>query len=308
MEENRMSLTALFTAYFRGYHAAHDEPKVFDDFLAFRLLTAEERAAVEDSFLTGLRSADPVRAASFPDRESALRSMMQRICSLPIVLGRARYTEDRLGEAVREGVRQYVILGAGMDTFAFRRPELAENLRVFEVDHPAMHSFKRRRLAELGWELPAHLHFVSVDFTRESLTAALSRTPYDPQAPTFFSWQGVTYYLPREAVFATFRAIATIAPAGSVVVFDYLDTEAFVPEKAAPRVHYMLRAVAGLGEPMLTGLDPLTLPAELAPLGLRVREDLSPLNVQERYFMGRTDEHRASEHAHYACLVVEESA
>jgi methyltransferase (TIGR00027 family) len=306
MEENRVSRTALFTAYFRGYHAVHDEPKVFDDFLAFRLLTGEERAAVEDSFLTGLRSADPVRAASFPDRDSAMRSMMQRISSLPIVLGRARYTEERLGEAVREGVRQYVILGAGMDTFAFRRPELVEKLRVFEVDHPAMQSFKRRRLAELGWELPAHLHFVPVDFTRESLASALLRTSYDPQALTFFSWLGVTYYLPREAVFATFRAIAAIAPAGSMVVFDYLDTDVFVPEKAAPRIHYMLRAVAGLGEPMQTGFDPLTLSAELAPLGLRVQEDLSPLNIQERYFMGRTDEHRASEHAHYACSVVDQ--
>ena len=110
-----------------------------------------------------------------------------------MTLGRSRYTEDSLEKAVEQGVKQYVILGAGFDTFAFRCPEILEKLQVYEVDHPATQAFKRSRLAEAGWELPPQLHFVPVDFEQESLAEALTRSSYDPQAPSFFSWLGVTY-------------------------------------------------------------------------------------------------------------------
>ncbi len=98
---------------------------------------------------------------------------------LSSVLCRARYSEDNLKEAVKQGMQQYVILGAGMDTFAFRHPELLEQLQVFEVDHPATQAFKRQRIAELGWEKPSNLHFVTVDFTQENLATALKRSSYD---------------------------------------------------------------------------------------------------------------------------------
>lgn len=304
MEENRTSRTALITAYTRGYHAANDSLKIFDDFLARDLLSREEFSSVEEWMLTTLRRFNPVSAASFPDRRSACAWIMQAGAAPPIVLARARYAEESLEERIRQGVTQYVILGAGMDTFAFRRPDLLEKLRVFEVDHPATQRDKRRRLAELGWELPEGLHFVPVDFTRESLVGALARSSYAPHAPTFFSWLGVTYYLPREVVFATLREIAQVAPAGSGLIFDYLDADAFIPRKAAPRVLRMLWSVREIGEPMQAGLDPLTLAEELAPLGLRLHEELCPCDIQQRYFMGRTDHYRACEQAHFALAVV----
>ncbi|MBI1919628.1 MAG: class I SAM-dependent methyltransferase [Geobacter sp.] len=305
MEENRASRTALMTAYTRGYHAAHDRPTIFDDFLAHHLLSGEERSAVEDLMMTFLRRFNPVGAASFPDTGAALAWMMQTGAAPPIVLARARYAEESLEEAAGEGVRQYVILGAGMDTCPFRRPDLARRLRLFEVDHPATQAHKLRRLADLGWDMPPGLKFVPVDFTRQSLGAALAASSYDPHALTFFSWLGVTYYLPRDTVLATLREIAAIAPSGSMVVFDYLDCDAFLPWKAAPRVLLMLRSVRELGEPMQTGFDPLTIEAELAPLGLRLRDDLSPFDIHARFFLGRTDHYRACEHAHFACAVVE---
>lgn len=304
MEENRASRTAMMTAYSRGYHAAHDHPRIFDDFLAYRLLTEDERTSVETQLMTSLRTFNPASAASFPDHAAAMEWMMQAGAAPAIVFPRAQYAEESLEKAVELGVRQYVILGAGLDTFAFRRPELMESLQVYEVDHPATQSYKRQRLTDLGWELPESLHFVPLDFMLQSLTAALTHSSLDPRAPTFFSWLGVTYYLTRDVVFATLRDIADVAPTGSSLIFDYLDTDAFVPRKAAPRVLRMLRNVQELGEPMLAGFDPFTLAAELTSLGLRLDEDLSPWDIQERYFMGRTDHYRACEHAHLAHATV----
>ncbi len=107
-----------------------------------------------------------------------------------MTLGRSRYAEDCLEESLRAGVQQYVILGAGLDTFAFGRPELAPRLQIFEVDHPATQAVKRERMAAAGWELPSHLHLVPVDLTQESLADALGRSPYDLAKLSFLSWLG----------------------------------------------------------------------------------------------------------------------
>jgi methyltransferase (TIGR00027 family) len=181
---------------------------------------------------------------------------------------------------------------------------MVSQLQIFELDHPATQAFKRQRLAELGWEVPAFLHFVPVDFTKENLVTALKRTSYDPHQASFFSWLGVTYYLTRDVVFDTLRSMADIAPAGSTIIFDYLDTDAFVPERAASRVQRMLEVVRRTGEPMKTGFDPSTLAADLASIGLRLQENLSPLDIEERYFQGRADGYHAFEHVHFAQAVV----
>ncbi len=305
MEENKASQMAIGTAYLRGYHATHDNPKIFDDFLAYQFLTEEERLSIEKQLVMAAQITDPARAASFPDQEAALAWMIKSWTALPLAVSRARYTEDSLGEAVRQGVKQYVLLGAGMDTFVFRCPELVKQLQVFEVDHPATQDFKRRRLTELSWKLPAQLCFVPVDFTQESLAEALKRSPYNPQVLTFFSWLGVTYYLTRDEVFDTLKAVVNIVPAGSMFVFDYLDNDAFVPGKVAPRVLGMQQAAKYAGEPIKAGFDPSTLATDLAGLGLHLQENLSPSDIQERYFQGRADSQYAYEHAHYACAVVE---
>ena len=304
MQNDRCSLTAMGTAFMRAYHAAHDHPKIFDDFLAHQLITPEEHRESEERHLRAFQVFDPAWAASCPDRASALSCWMQSAVAPPIVLGRARYAEDQLEKAVGQGVKQYVILGAGMDTFAWRRPDLSARLQVFEVDHPATQARKRQRLRGVSREHPAQLQFIPLDFNQEDLAAALRRSAYDPQAPSFFSWLGVTYYLTREAACATWRAITEVAPAGSMVVFDYLDADAFVPERAARRVQFMLEIVRRVGEPMLTGFDPPELAGDLARLGLRLHEDLSPADIQERFFAGRTDGYHACEHAHFARAVV----
>ncbi len=305
MKEAQVSMTAIILAYMRGYHAMHDDSKIFDDSLAYRLIPQGWQPLIESSLAEALKLYDPESASSYPDQATALKWVMRLMPSPSMTLSRARYTEDTLDKAVKQGVKQYVILGAGLDTFAFRRPEMLEQLQVFEVDHPVTQAYKRRRLAEVGMEHPAQLHFIPVDFEQESLVASLTRSSYDPQAQSLFSWLGVTYYLPRDSVFATLRDIADVTPAGSTVIFDYLDTDAFVPERAAKRMQVQMESVRQVGEPMITGFDPYTIATDLANLGLRLHENLSPSDIQAHYFQGRTDRYHACEHQHFAWAVVE---
>jgi methyltransferase (TIGR00027 family) len=310
MKENEASFTAMMTAYMRAYHSMHDTPKIFDDFLANRLIPAEKQTLIEQYFdqyfeqyfSCGEQLNDSKHTEPHFDQTTTSAYLMQATN----VISRSRYTEDTLEKAVRQGVKQYVILGAGLDTFAFRRSEIMEQLEVSEVDHPATQSFKLHRLAELGWGHPAKLHFIPIDFTKENLITALTRSSsYDPRAKSFFSWLGVTYYLTRDEVFATLRSITDIAPAGSTVVFDYLDTNAFVPEKSSQQMQKKLTFLRKIGEPMITGFNPSTLAEDLARLGYRLHENLTPADIEERYFKGRMDGYHAQEHVHLACATVE---
>ena len=145
---------------------------------------------------------------------------------------------------------------------------MMEHLEVFEVDSPATQKFKLHRLAELGWKKPAKLHFIPIDLTKGSLITALASSSfYDQKVKTFFNWLGVTYFLTRDEVFTTFRSIKEIVPANSIIVFDYLDTDAFIPEKSSLQMQKSLEYLRKINEPMITGFDPSTLGEELACLG-----------------------------------------
>ncbi len=316
MDEKWASITALITAYCRGYHATHDSPKIFDDFLAAELFTAEEHETFDRQLAETLKVISPERAAAHPDQATALAWVMQ-LHNGPITLSRSRYTEDQLeaaiasaspthsvGHDVLPGMRQYVILGAGFDTFAFRRPDLLDRLEVFEVDHPATQAIKRQRLDRLHKPWPPQLHFVSIDFTRQRLFDALRQSAYDPQQTSFFSWLGVTYYLTHEVVFATLRDVAAVAAPGSVIVFDYMDADAFHPARAAQRMQLMHAIARQVGEPMQAGFDPIELAAELDRVGFRSEEDLDPAAIEQRFFQHRADDYHAFEHVHLARATV----
>lgn len=172
MKENQASFTAMMVAYYRAYHSRHAPDKIFDDFLAYDLVPEDKREQIEQ-----------ITAEYFTPEYFTPEYSLQKGSYL---VSRARYIEDILEEAVRQGVKQYVILGAGMDTFAFRRPDLIESLKVFEVDHPATQKFKLNRLTELGWEHPENLFFIPIDFTKESLETVLTSSPsHDPEAKSF---------------------------------------------------------------------------------------------------------------------------
>ena len=303
LEPSRVSISAIMNTFLRAYHSRHDDPKIFDDFLAYPFLTEEEYTFLHKGMAQALGFFDPELAAGCPDEASATRLGL-RVQTGPVVLSRAHYTEEKLKAAVKQGVKQYVILGAGIDTFAFREPELVNRLQVFEVDHPLTQTFKRERIVRRGWELPPQLHFVPMDFTKDSLSEALVQAGYDPHAPSFYSWQGVTYYLTRDVIFDTLRTIAAIAPAGSALIFDYIDPDAFNPERSSRIMQRTIEIVQNIGEPMKTVFDPATLAADLAPAGWQLQENLSPADIEARYFAGRTDGFHAFPHFHYADAVV----
>jgi methyltransferase (TIGR00027 family) len=302
MTENQAWVTALITAYARAYHATHDSPKIFDDFLADQMYTPQEHVSFDQSLAGMLEQIDPDLAAAHPDQAAALACVMQTMHE-PVTLSRSRFCEDRLEEAVSLGITQYVILGAGFDTFAFRRPDLLAHLRVFELDHPATQEMKRERVAYAGWAIPEQLTLVPVDFNQQNLADALLHSTFDTSQLSFFSWLGVSFYLPKEVVFNSLRLMRSIAPHGSSIVFDYMDADSFIPEKVAHRTAFMHNIARLVGEPMKSGFDPLTLAGELLSLKLDLVENPGPAELEAFYFQGRTDRLHAFEHVHIARAV-----
>lgn len=301
MEANQYSRTALVTAYIRAYHASYDSHPIFNDFLAHRLLTEQDYRSLGPSLVDRAQAGEPVFVGSGPGQVTALKWWIKVVAGA--ILARAHYAEDCLEQVVRNGYRQYVILGAGMDTFAFRRPDLLKQFRVYEIDHPMTQALKRERLAEAGLKLPQELHFIPVDLTRENLAVALARSSYDPKALTIFSWLGVTFYLNREDIFTTFNTMRDLAPVGSAIVFDYLDSGFFSPENPHKSVHLVLDKVRQIGEPMHTGFKSSELAVQLASRGFLLRQDLDPADIERRYFLGRTDGYHAGQYIHFAWAI-----
>ena len=289
MDEGRVSRTALMTTFFRAYHYAHASPRIVEDSLAGALLTTEEYEIIEGALFKGFAQRHPERVQPGTDRAILIGHAMRDLPAVSIVLARARYAEDKLAEAMRNGIEQYVVIGAGLDTFALRRPDLRERLRVLEIDYPATQAFKRRRLQEAGIAVPPNLHFGPADLEKESIAEVLSRLSYDWMKPALFSWLGVTMYLTGDAVMETLRSLGDSIVAGSHLVFDYVDRSIFAPENRSPASSRVIEFVKRQGEPLISGFDPSTLGANLIPVGFRLRENLGPADLEERYFKERAD-------------------
>lgn len=199
---------------------------------------------------------------------------------------RSRYSEDQLAAAVARGATQCVVLGAGLDTFAYRNPY--PGLRVFEVDHPATQAWKRQRLEKAEIAVPASMTFVPVDFETQTLRDGLDAAGFQFDRITFFSWLGVVPYLTDEAFESTLRLIASLPP-DSGVVFDYgtkRDSLSFLERIARDA---LAARVAAAGEPFKLFLDPGELAPRLRALGFAEPEDLGGKELNARYFQGRGD-------------------
>ena len=258
MEPGRPSLTALGAATHRAAHQVLEGGCIFADPLALRIVgeAAETIAA---------------RAEADPD------SRRMRI----FIALRSRFAEDSLARAVAGGTRQIVILGAGLDTFAYRDP-FGSVVRVFEVDHPDTQEWKRQRLAAAGIAAPSNLTYAPVDFEQETLSEGLAAAGFDPGAPGFFTWLGVVPYLTEASVFATLAEIARFA-GGAEIVFDYGEPpETLDPELRAALERRAAR-VAALGERWITFFEPSALAERLRLLGFTTIEDLSPAELVARY-------------------------
>jgi methyltransferase (TIGR00027 family) len=290
MEEGRPSATAVVAAMMRAAHVLlDDEPKILKDDLALGLSGVRDEAALRAA-LTALQTE---LAQRFP---LTLVQSLLRYTRAGVTL-RSRYTEDELSKAIERGVSQYVILGAGLDSFAYRRRDLARVLRIFEVDHPATQHWKQARLRELGVEFPPHLAFIPLDFERQAVAEALRATGYHPEEPVFFSWLGVTWYLTEETIFQTLRQIATTAP-GSEIVFEYPVAEALLDEEEQQILAIIKALGAARGEPVRSVFEPARLVAQVRELGFVRVWDFGPEEANACYFAGRSDGLRFPNIAH----------
>lgn len=200
---------------------------------------------------------------------------------------RSRLAEDTLATAIADGVRQYVVLGAGLDTFALRNTE--PGLRIFEVDFPATQSWKRRRLQEVGIAEPPNLTFVPIDFERQELGQTLSAAGFDRNAPSFFSWLGVVPYLEEDAIWRTLGWVASVVGRGGGIVFDYAAPPAPWNLPVRALMALFKARVAAAGEPLKTFIDPTRLLPQLTKLGFTRVQDYDRLALNRSYFVERTD-------------------
>lgn len=234
---------------------------------------------------------DPLAVAMLgPDADLAIANAREHPASRRMrmfIAARSRFAEDALETAIEGGVTQAVILGAGLDTYAYRG-RLRHRVRIFEVDHPATQAWKRQRLEESAIAIPEALTFAPVDFERQTLSQELGAAGFAPGEPAFFVWLGVIPYLTQEAIFSTLRYVAH-HPAGAHIVFDYGDPPASLPDAARERHELRARRVAELGEPWLTYFTPPLLFSHLTELGFTEIEDLNPRDIAARYFPSRMD-------------------
>jgi methyltransferase (TIGR00027 family) len=275
MEERQASRTAYRVALRRAAHQVLDAPLIFTDPLALRVV-----GLPPDAMLPEWRE----------------QTTLERVLRASLA-ARSRFAEDRLHAAVRQGVDQYVVLGAGLDTFACRTPYSPDVLQVFEVDHPTTQAWKRTLLAQAGIPIPQALIFAPVDFETQTLADGLRRVGFAPERRAFFSWLGVTMYLTIEAVNATLQFVASLPP-GSTLVFDYLLSPDLLSPAARKVFDGLAQRVALAGEPMRTFFEPPALHGTLRDMGFSRIEDLPPEAMDSLYFQGRTDNLRVGRLAH----------
>ena len=264
------SRTAYRVALRRATHQLLDSPPLFVDPVAIDILGPETAAALR---------ADPAR---FDDTRfgPAMRAFMAV---------RARFAEEQLAVARAAGVRQLVILGAGLDTFAYRANLDEPPLMVWEVDYPATQAWKRELLAAAGLAAPPRLTFAAIDFARESLADVLAAAGFDGRAGAVFSWLGVTQYLVADDIFATLRYVAGATAAGGGVTFDYSVAPHLLGLAERWAYHALAARVREAGEPWLSSFVPEELVAQVRACGFAAVSDLSPEDLRARYLAERAD-------------------
>ena len=294
MVASQESITAKLCTFARAYHSSFDREKIFDDYLAYDLMGIEGYRQmgqlIENKFDTSDLSDDPTFK-----RELILKRLNKYIS--PIPLSRIAFTEGELERFAKQHEKcQYVICGAGMDSFAFRNTN--KNIEIFEIDHPDTQAYKKERIKELEWNIPDNLHFTEVDFSKDDMIFKLLSEGFDRDIPTFFAIPGVTYYITLPVFRQTLQKIRLISAEGSKVAFDFPDDSTFCAG-CPKRVKRLSLITEGLGEPMLHGFAVEEVRKVLAKTGFEVEEHLDPQSIQERFFENRSDEQTACENIHF---------
>ncbi|PGZ07092.1 SAM-dependent methyltransferase [Bacillus cereus] len=302
MKQGEASITSLVSAFGRAYHSKFDSPKIFNDYLAEEFISPKERHDIEMNMVQGIHFFNKDIAQQFQDDPNEILKWITQVQLSPTPLGRAAYCEKVLLHEMTLGAKQYVILGAGLDTFSFRHRELENKIEIFEVDHPSTQQFKKERVEEAKLEIPNHLHFVSMDFAKGFSYEQLRNEGFENKK-TFFSLLGVSYYLTKEKLASLIECLFEMVPEGSSIVFDYPDENLFTEKGLSNRVENMVKMAAVGGEPMKSCYSYREMEALLEKSGLLIYEHLSPEDIHTLYFEGRNDYLEAFETVHYVHAV-----
>ncbi|RTQ92635.1 class I SAM-dependent methyltransferase [Lysinibacillus telephonicus] len=298
MKQNESSLTSLVSAFGRAYHSIYDTPKIFDDFIIKDLITEEEFSAISNNMINGIQFFNKDIGQSFKNNPGEILKWITQVQLSPTPLARSAYCEKVLLNEVMLGVEQYVILGAGLDTFAFRHPELKNSLEIFEIDYPATQDFKKKRIDDAKFDLPNNLHFITMDFTTKFCHQDLLDEGFDNKK-TFFSLLGVSYYLTAEENASLINDLFANVPSGSSIVFDYADEKLFEEIGFSNRVENMVKMASASGETMKSCFTYDEMENMLEKSGLLIYEHLSPTMINELFFRNRTDYLSAFETIHF---------
>lgn len=268
----RPSQTAQFAAAHRAYHFMRDRPTIFEDTAA--------------GWLLGPPLSVILRVA--PLRWLFWRPLLAKVRPISIfVVVRSRYAEDALELSTRDGCRQYVILGAGLDSWALRHDNA--EVTVFELDHPATQQWKDARIRSRLGTLPSHLVLIPIDFEREAVADVLPGYGFDRESRAFVSWLGTICYLTRGAIEETFVSLARVCAPGSRLVFDYFQPKSTMSPEELKLFGELDEGGTRRGEPMQTLLEFEHIAGILRSAGFRVVEDLSAAEIRRRYLDQRTD-------------------
>ncbi|EOP68773.1 methyltransferase [Bacillus cereus VD118] len=298
MNKGEASVTSLVSAFGRAYHSEFDNPTIFDDYVAKNLISQKERNNIEMNMVQGIHFFNKDIAERFQDNPKEILKWITQVQLSPTPLARAAYCERVLLHEITLGAKQYVILGAGLDTFSFRHRELENKIEIFEVDHPSTQQAKKVKVKEAEFEIPNNLHFVSMDFTKGFSYEQLRNEGFENKK-TFFSLLGVTYYLTKEELSSLIECLFEMVPEGSSIVFDYPDENLFTEKGLSNRVEKMVKMASVGGEPMTACYSYTEMEVLLEKAGLLIYEHLSPEDIHTLYFEGRNDYLKAFETVHY---------
>ena len=288
------SMTAKLCSFARAYHSTMGKNKIFDDYLAYDIIGKDEYDRI-GRLLQSDYAAEPYEPR-YGFESVWVFDEMDRYFS-PITLSRIAFAERALRRfAESRSESQYVVLGAGMDTFAFRNTD--ETIQIYELDHPDTQAYKLQRIHKLRWTIPENVHYAPVDFEKEEFGRALLRAGFCQAGASFFSLLGVAYYLKPESFRRIVRGIGELASSGSQFVFDFPDETTFA-EKRPRRVRELTEITSKLGEPMLHGFSVDEIHTILNEEGFNIRRHEGPRDIQRHFFDDRMDNQRAMENIHF---------
>lgn len=263
---SRPSKTAELVTAARAMHLRYDDPVLLEDPFAIHLCGNYWRTVANTPALYWFMKNIVLRRKTY---------------MIHFLLIRIIYGEQQLKLAIKRGVKQYVIIGAGYDSFVFRNQELTKQIKVFELDLPTTQEEKFRRMAKAGLTPPESVNFVASDLNQEGINEALERSGFDVSQPAFFSWFGVTYYLPEQTVFDTLDLVANWGAPGSGITFDYLGDYDETAKDYQSLREELKRFVARKGEPWQSSMRPSTIVSQIQNRGLTKTHHLPPSQVKQ---------------------------